>query len=199
MKIFLYLAIILFTLASCKKLYTVQVLNTDSRQGISSLATSSNVINFDIQSQVVKTKLVNNTLTLTYNEAITLLLRSDSLQRAWSVRFDEDFNATELRKFDYYAVNKDGSTTTNYRESNLNNLAIKSKTDTLISNISMTKISFTRTLVFTKTYTGGTDATNEYQYLLSAKDTIGFSAYYVFSSGNSAAYSDKTNLTYIAE
>lgn len=199
MKTLLYIATItVLTLASCKKYYSAPSVTADNRQTISTLVLATNGISFNLKDQVVKTKLSNNTLTLTYYEDMALVLRSDSLQKAWSVIFKEDFSTTELNKFNYYAINKDGSTSTNYRESNLNNLAITKK-DTLVSNVPMTRVSFTRTLIFTKAYTSATEALNEYTFLLSAKETIAFSVFYVFNGYNSSLYSDKSNLTYVAE
>jgi hypothetical protein len=133
---------------------------------------------------------------MNYNQQITLLIKSDSLKNAWSITFNEDFTASQLEFFSFSTVNKSGTVVYNYIDNNLNNVSTTQK-DTIIDNISITKISFSRVRFYSYTFPQLTDANKMYNYMMIAKEPVGFSVFISYADKNSTTYSIQSTIKYI--
>ena len=133
---------------------------------------------------------------MNFYENINLYARKDSLTTSWAIIFTENFSASQLGKFSYTTVGKSGVVTTNYAESNLNNLVISATKDTVINSFAYTKMSFNRNFIFTNVYNSSTEAGVEYDYLLAHKETITFAAYITTSTGTSSVVKSSSTLVY---
>jgi hypothetical protein len=172
------------------------VVTTTGTSSRTSTPTPVYAITFNNANQVVKVSLVNKTLTMNFYENINLLARKDSLATSWSIIFTEDFKATQLGKLNYTTVGKSGTVTTNYVESNLNNVAISSTKDTTVNNLVYTKISFNRNFIFTTTYSTSTEAGTQYDYLLKTNEAVNFAAYITTPTGISSVVKSSSTLVY---
>lgn len=206
MRIRTYLLLIILSVAffsSCVKT-TVDPSLISSRQSISTVSTGTSTrgsnnlaaLNFELRDQKVSVNLTNKTLSMNYNEDITLLARKDSLAASWSIIFTESFLGTELAKYNYTTTSKTGNVTTNYAEPNLNNVAIRSTKDTVINSITYTKLSFNRNFLFANTYGSSIDAATQFDHLLNTKDVINFSAFITSAAGRSSVANAKAVLLY---
>jgi hypothetical protein len=211
MKRFIYLFIILLAgFASCKKNVaelpvpatnksTTSTTTKTSTDGLALPAAGKfTPINFNIPDQTAGIKRDGSTLTITYNADVTLLTQTASLQKSYAVHFKEDFSASDLGKFDYHSLTKEGVNALNWVDDNLNNI-YKTEKDTTLNNVAVTKIEVTRTFTFTHTFETPEQAVAAYNMLIADKtQNISFSAYYAPVDPNSVNVIGKANIFYIA-
>jgi len=175
---------------------TTTGVSTRNGSGGTTTATPVNATTINNANQIVKVSLNNKTLTMNYYENINLLIRKDSLAKSYSIIFNEDFKSTQLGKYNYTIVGKGGTVTTNYAESNLNNVTISGTKDTTMNSVVYTKISFNRNFIFTGTFNTSTEAGAQYDYLINNKETIYFSTYMNTTTGVSTTVKSGTPLVY---
>lgn len=171
---------------------------TSERGTTPGITTASNyAVMLNNADQIVKIGLSNKTLNMNFYENINLYVRKDSLAISWSIIFTEDFTVSQLGKFSYTSVGKSGTVTTNYVESNLNNVTISATKDTTISNIVFTKVSFNRNFLFSNTYATSTEAATEYDYMLNNSETINFATYLNTALGKTTVIKSTSKLVYL--
>ena len=140
---------------------------------------SIHMATFNMPSQPVKTSISGTKLVLVYNENVNLLFSREGYQKTSAVHLHENFSKSMLAGFDFTTVAEGGNTTLNWVDDNLNNVILKTVSDTTINNNSMVKINVRRAFTFVKDY-GSTDlAKNEQAMFIAAKtDTVTFSSYF---------------------
>src|SRR5580698_7561066 len=95
---------------------------------------SIHMATFNIKPQQVKTTVSGTNLVLVYNENVDLLFTAEGYQKISAVHLHEDFSKTLLAGFDFTTVAEGGNTTLNWVDDNLNNVILKTVTDTVINN-----------------------------------------------------------------
>jgi hypothetical protein len=193
MKITIATILLACILASCGKNNDVKPIsnstNTITIAG-SSTTTSNNstvpmthddslhLVIFNIKDQQVKTAVSGSTLTLTLNENVDIYLTAEGYAQTSSLHLLESLNHTLLAGFDYTTMNEEGQTTLNWVDDNLNNVKLKTVTDTVVNNIKFVKVNVSRPFTFFKTYNSAGDAVAYQSYLLTdVSDIITFSSY----------------------
>ena len=184
--------LILLALAGCSKNNNV-IPNVSTGPATSVLNTSVTTVNntapmnhddslhlviFNVKNQIVKTAVSGSILTLTLNENIDIYLTATGYAQTSSVHLLESLDHSLLAGFDYTTVNEDGHPTLNWVDDNLNNVALKTVTDTVINHANFVKVSVKRPFTFFKTYNTSIDAVAYQSYLLTdTSDIITFSSY----------------------
>jgi hypothetical protein len=145
----------------------------------------------------VKTSVSGTNLILVFDENIDLLFSAEGYQKTSAVHLFEDFSKTLLAGFDYTTVAEGGNTTLNWVDDNLNNVVLKTVTDTVINKIKMVKINVHRPFTFSKIYASNQAALNE-QALFIAKtnDSIAFTSYCYYNQKNYQPVSVLATLVY---
>jgi hypothetical protein len=150
-----------------------------------SLDDSLHMAVFSAAPQIVKTSVSGKNLILKLDENINLLIAADGYKKTSSVHLLEDFKNTLLAGFDYTTVAEGGNTTLNWVDDNLNNVILKSVTDTVINNFKVVKINVHRTFTFFKIYDKNQLAIDEQNILLNKKDDlIMFTSYSYYNQKN---------------
>lgn len=166
MKLFFFLIFSAIVIAGCNKNSDVSPKNNNGKSskttGDGSSQTSKDttpklthddsihMAAFKVNPQVVKTSVSGTKLILIFNENVDLLFSIEAYQKTSAVHLLENFQKTMLAGFDFTTVAEDGNITSNWVDDNLNNVILKSVTDTLINNTKMVKINVHRPFTFSK-------------------------------------------------
>jgi hypothetical protein len=192
MKITLATIFLACILASCGKNNDVKpISNSTTSINTATITTTANnstvpmthddslhLVIFNIKDQQVKTAVSGSTLTLTLNENVDIYLTAEGYAKTSSLHLLEGLNHTLLAGFDFTTVNEDGQTTLNWVDDNLNNVKLKTVTDTVVNNVKVVKVNVSRPFTFFKTYNSAGDAVAYQNYLLTdVSDIITFSSY----------------------
>jgi hypothetical protein len=165
--------------------------DTISKSGLS-LDDSIHLALFNVAPQKVYTSVSGKILTMKYDENVDLYMSAAGYQQTSSVHLLEDFSNTALKGFDFTTVAEGGNTTLDWVDDNLNNVILKTVTDTVINNYSVVKINVHRTFTFFNTYDSAQAATDEQNLLIGkTDDKITFTSYSYYNQKNYP----KTNLT----
>jgi hypothetical protein len=158
---------------------------------------SIHVVSFIATPQMVISSVSDTILTLTFNENVNLLLTAAGYQQTSAVHLLENFKSTLLAGFDFTTVDEQGNTTLNWVDDNLNNVILKTITDTVINKVQMVKINVHRPFTFFKLY-GSNQAALAEQAVIGKKlnDNIVFSSYCYYNQKNYAPDSTSTTLVY---
>lgn len=176
-------------LVSCKK---------DKQAGSSAAMSAAYApLNIKTNGQVVKMAVTSNVLNMVYNEDVTLILDSASLEKNWSVHLKEDFAGTALAQYDYHSLTKYGVNATNWVDDNLNNIVLHSSKDTVIAGKMFVKKRITREFIYQKFYNSSADATVILNQLLKQTDIMTFNAYYAPVNPDVATTVNTAKLTYV--
>jgi hypothetical protein len=139
---------------------------------------SIHMAKFDFKPQAVKLNVKGTTLTMVFNENISLLFAPEGYQETYAVHLLENFSGSLLSGFDFTTVAEAGNTTFDWVDDNLNNVTDKTITDTTINKQKMIKINVHRAFTFSKVYPSGKDALNEQAaFVAKTTDSVGFSSY----------------------
>jgi len=158
---------------------------------------SIHMATYDLHPQAVKTSISGTKLVLVYNENVNLLFTPEGYQKTSAVHLHEDFSKSLLAAFDYTTVAEGGNTTLDWVDDNLNNVILKTLSDTLINNRSMVKINVHRAFTFVKDYGSADAARSEQAIFIAAKsDTVAFSSYCYYNQKNYLPVSTSTGLVY---
>ena len=152
---------------------------------------------FDLKAQVANLALSDKTVTLKFDENVNILFTEEGYQETYGVFLKEDFSKTLFSGFHFTTVAEAGNTTLDWVDSNLNNVILKSITDTVINNKKMVKINVHREFSFFKTYDSSPEALNE-QSLIAKKldDKVSFSSYCFYNHKYYPARSVTTSVVY---
>jgi hypothetical protein len=152
---------------------------------------------YNIKPQGVKTSVSGTTLTLAFNENVDLLFTEEGYQTTSAVHLQEDFSKTLLSGFDFTTVAEGGNTTLNWVDDNLNNVVLKTVTDTIINRVKMVKINVHRPFTFYKDYPSSQAALDQQTVFLNKKlDSVAFTSYSYYNQKNYPPVSASANLVY---
>jgi len=158
---------------------------------------SIHLAKFNISAQAINTSVSGTNLILKFNENVDLVFTAEAYQETSAVHLTENFKNTMLADFDYTTVAEGGNTTLNWVDDNLNNVILKTVTDTIINKVNMVKINVHRQFTFFKIYPSNQSALNEQALFVNKKnDTIGFSSYCYYNQKNYPVRSASAKLVY---
>jgi hypothetical protein len=195
-----FFAAILF--AGCKKagVSPVDSTQTTAVSDSTQKAAADNQLHqpvFSVASQLIKTSVSNQTLTLVFNENVTITLTAAGYNQTSAIHLSEDFYNTMLSSFDYTTVNENGQVTPDWVDDNLNNVTSKTVTYTVVNNINMVNITVNRQFTFFRTYASNQTAVNEQNIFLSdTGDQITFTSYCYYNQKNYPLYSVNAKVVY---
>jgi hypothetical protein len=133
---------------------------------------------FRIKPQVVNASVSGTNLILKYNENVDLFFAAEGYKKTYAVHLKEDFKNTMLAGFDFTTVAEGGNTTLNWVDDNLNNVILKTVTDTVINNVKVVKINVHRQFTFFKIYSSNQLAAAQRDvFVARTNDTIRFSSF----------------------
>jgi hypothetical protein len=184
MKPFVILGFSLLVFAGCSKSNdaTPQPGNKTTTPGNTTPVTNNDdsihMAKFDVKPQAVKIGVTGSTLTMVFNENVSLLFTQQGYDETYAVHLLENFSNSLLSGFDFTTVAEEGNTTFDWVDDNLNNVTDKTISDTTINKQKMVKINVHRPFTFSKKYSSPQDASNEEaKFLAKTTDSVGFSSY----------------------
>jgi hypothetical protein len=140
---------------------------------------------FKVKPQMVSTSVSGTNLILKFDENVDMLFFAEGFQKTSAIHLIENFKSTLLAGFDYTTVAEGGNTTLNWVDDNLNNVILKTITDTVVNNVKMVKINVHRPFTFFKVYSSNKDALNEQAlFVQKTTDTVSFKSYSYFNQKN---------------
>ena len=170
MKKLIFLLPILAALASCNNKGNMAPVLPDS-------ATVQHTVKLLVTPQQTKVSIKDSTLTLAFNEDVTMLLNAQGYDHTYAVHLTQDFTSSALNKLDYTTVNN-GATFYDYLEDNLNNVSQKTVSDTSINGVTLKKIHLVRLINFVQKFANAQLASNAQTAILSTHtDMVAFSSY----------------------
>lgn len=157
-------------------------------------------VKFKTADQQVVVKNFNDssdTLSMSYYEKVALIVRPNDYNQSWTIFFKEDFTGTALNGLYYTAPNATGLYLSDWIESNLNNIALQSKTDTVINGTKYYNLKISRVITFLQAFSNKTATDKAAAALLQRKsDVVTFSCYYSYNGQSSVPASGTANLIY---
>lgn len=178
MKNILIGVLILSAFASCKKANLAPLNPTSSTGGTSTQPSTNYAISFVTPDQVVATNVKNDTLVMVYHENVSLVLNPEEYASSWAVHLIETFDGTTLSGVDYTTVNPQGIAVHNVVDNNMNNVILKSVSDTTVNGAAKKVMRVFRNFTFSKVYDSNAAAISEQNKLVGTKEQMSFSAYY---------------------
>jgi len=158
---------------------------------------SIHMATFNMQPQAVNLKVSGTKLILVYNENVNILLNQEGYGKTSAIHLHEDFSKSGLFGLDYTTVAAGGNTTFNWVDDNLNNVILKTVTDTMVNNRNMIKINVHRAFTFEKEYFSEDAARNERESFAERRnDTVIFSSYCYYNQKNYSPVSFSGPLVY---
>ena len=146
---------------------------------------SIHIATFNVKPQAVKASLAGTKVILVYDENVNLLFSLEGYQRTSAIHLHEDFRKSPLAGFDYTTVAEGGNTTLNWVDDNLNNVILKTVTDTIINNRKMVKVNVHRAFTFVKDYSSAHAANEEREeFGQRTADSVTFSSYCYYNQKN---------------
>jgi hypothetical protein len=212
MKLIFTTILIAFTLASCSKKSDVKPNSTadggktsstipgDSTTTGSKLTAddSLHMPGFGVSTQIVTTSVSGTNLFLKLNENVNLIMTAAGYNKTSGVHLLENFKNSSLAGFDFTTVAEGGNTTLNWVDDNLNNVILKTVTDTVINGQSMVKINVNRVFTFFKVYDSNQLAVAEQNTVLGiSSDTIVFTNYCYYNQTNYPQSSVTAKVVYV--
>jgi hypothetical protein len=158
---------------------------------------SIHIASFKIRPQTVKTSVAGNVLILVFDENVDLLFSLEGFQKTSAVHLKEDFDKTILAGIHYSTVAEGGNITFDWVDDNLNNVVLKTITDTVINKVKMVKINVHRPFTFSQQYASNQAALDDRDRFINQKnDTVAFSSYSYYNGKNYQPTSAVAVLTY---
>jgi hypothetical protein len=153
---------------------------------------------FIIYAQKVQTSVSGKTLVMAFDENVNIFILAEGYDKTSAVHLKEDWKKTSLAAFDFTTVNEDGQTTFNSIDDNLNNVKLKTMSDTTINGVPVKKINVHRKLTFSKAFGSQQLATDQQNLLLAKTDElITFSSYTYYNQKNYPGTSAVAYLQYL--
>ena len=153
---------------------------------------------FIIYPQKVKTSVSGKTLTLAFDENVSLFLLADGYNKTSAIHLKEDFKTTRLGAFDFTTINLDGQPTFNSVDDNLNNVKFKTISDTTINNVKVVKVNVHRMFTFSKAYSSSQLAIDQQNLILGkTDDVLTFSSYTYYNKKTYPVTSAVAYLKYV--
>ncbi len=146
---------------------------------------SIHIASFEIRPQMVKTSVSGNVLILVFDENVDLLFNLEGFQKTSAVHLKEDFGKTILAGMHYSTVAEGGNVTFDWVDDNLNNVVLKTITDTVVNNVKMVKINVLRPFTFTQQYASNqAAAADQDRFINQQNDTVSFKSYSYYNGKN---------------
>ena|SRR6185312_4328724 len=146
---------------------------------------SIHMATFTIAPQAVTASVSGTNLILKFDENVDLLFTAEAYKKTSAVHLKEDFKNTMLAGFDYTTIAEGGNKTLNWVDDNLNNVILKTITNTVINGVSMVRINVHRQFTFFKVYQSNAAALSQQALFASKKDDIiVFSSYSYYNQKN---------------
>jgi hypothetical protein len=158
---------------------------------------SIHVVTFSAAAQKVNVSVSGKSLFMVFDENVDLYFSAEGFQKTSAVHLKEDFGNTSLKDFDFTTVAEQGNVTLNWVDDNLNNVILKTVTDTVINGQKMVKINVHRAFTFFKVYESAQEAIDEQTNLLEKSDEkITFSSYCYYNQKNYTPYLATAKVVY---
>jgi len=158
---------------------------------------SIHLATFSLKPQIVKTTQSGKKLTLVYHEDVSLLFAGEGYLRTSAVHLHEDFSKSALAGLDYTTVAQGGNITLNWVDDNLNNVILKTVTDTSVNGHKMVKITVRRAFTFVKNYSTADEAgEGQKEFAARQNDVVTFSSYCYYNQKVYRPASISGNLVY---
>lgn len=139
-------------------------------------------------------------LTMTYYEKTALIARTLDYNQSWSLYFNQSYKGTALDSTLFTTTNATGQYVYNWIETNLNNVVLQSKSDTLINGTNYYNLKLSRVITFFKAYNTPAAATQALNAIVLRKnDAVSFSTYYSSAGQNSVPATSSASLVYIKQ
>ena len=145
--------------------------------------TQAYTIKFDVNDQVVKTRVGNDTLYLDYDERVNFLVEPSEYAHSWALQLQEDFTKSYLNGLNFSALSEANIYATNWVSQNLNNVhpSQKSVVDTTVNGKKYTKIRIARTFKFVSVLANQQAATDKQNTLVvSNSDSVKYASFYYY-------------------
>ncbi len=160
--------------------------------------TSIYQIIYNENTQKVITSVSGDTLKMLYNEDVSVMLPVRGLDQSYAIHLFQDFTKSSLDGVSYITYDQYNDTNLNWVDDNLNNVKLKTISDTTVNKQLLAKIHVQRPFYFSKLYTSSAAATAAQKVLLAkTAETIGFSAYVYFVDVNYPTYTSSAKVVYV--
>jgi hypothetical protein len=188
-------ALLMLTIASCSK----QSSKDDNTTPPIDPA-KKYTINYDLNDQIVKTSVTNNTLNLDYYEQVNFIVDPSEYGRLWALILTEDITKSNLKGLHFSALNEEGTYATDWVSQNLNNVHSSQKItiDTTIGDKTYKKIKISRIFKFISPFTNQQAAIDKQNDLITnaKNDSVSFSTSYYYSGVYSLPNNGSTKIVY---
>lgn len=179
MKTLYIAAFVMILFNSCKKANLDPITSDQEIEGGATEKATSFNITFELPVQAAVTQVDQNKLTIVYTEKVALLVDTKEYNTSWGLHLTENFAQSALAHYDFTTITQHGHKTFNWVDDNLNNVIVKSKSDTVVNSKTLKKVVIERQFTFVKEYDNRLAATNAQKALLLRKDdVIGFTSFY---------------------
>lgn len=170
------IAFTIFFFASCTK---------NSNEEVPIDPTQSYTIEFDgLTSQVVKTKVSNDTLFLDLTQKIDFLLDPVEFNRSWALGLEQDFSKSYLSALHFRALGNASGYANDWVPINLNDAhpSVKKFSDVTVNGRDYKKMTLTRVFYFTSKFNDTQAATEKQTSLIQTNtDSVKYSAFYGYN------------------
>lgn len=155
-------------------------------------------VDFNIDDQTVLTSVKADTLFLTFQENVSLMLNPKDFENSSAVHLKEDFAKSGLTAYDYKILNEDHIYRYNSVDDNLNNNKDYLTAATVtVSGVKYTKLTLRRDFIFFKAYKLQSLATEAQASILKVTtDKVSFSSYIYYDKKNSDPVISTANVIY---
>ncbi len=136
-------------------------------------------------------------LSMTYYQKVALIVRQLDYNQSWTIFFNQTYAKTALDGVLFQAFNTNGDITYKWIETNLNNIVLQSKSDTVINGTNYYNLKVGRVITFLQAYPTKAKADSATAALLQRKnDAVAFTTYYSYSGLTSVPVTGTANLVY---
>jgi hypothetical protein len=190
MKYFLSVSLFILILAGCTK------------QNATDVPIDPNnpyTIKFDVNDQVVKTTVDNDTLRLDFSQVISFLVDPTEYQRSWALHLTQDFSNSYLNNLHFKALANEAGVATDWVPINLNDVHPSQKTasDTTVDGKKYVKVTLSRVFKFYSPMGTQQAATDKQNSLLqTTNQTVTYASFYSYNSVYSLANTKVVKIVY---
>ena len=145
--------------------------------------TKQYTIKFDVNDQVAKTRVGNDTLYLDYTERVNFLVDPSEFANSWALQLQEDFTKSYLTGLHFSALSEANIYATDWVSQNLNNVhpSQKSIVDTTVNGKKYTKIRLERMFKFVNVLANQQAAIDKQNTLVvNNTDSVKYASFYYY-------------------
>lgn len=185
------LALLIFAFTGCTK---------PSNQDVPIDPTKAYTIKYDLNDQVVITRVSNDTLHLNFNQKINFLVDPVEYRHTWALHLVQGFTNSYLNNLHFDAIANSSGYAHDWVPINLNDVEPSQKiiSDTTVNGIQYLKVTLTRIFEFYSVFSDQQAAINEQNTLLQINtDAVLYSAFYSYNNVNSLSNNITVKIVYI--